>query len=54
MRTLAIFWHELVLRHGGAWIEFGKSNPSRKYGVVIECPCGRRWLSRAPWFRHRS
>lgn len=51
MNTLVILWHELVLRHGAIWVEFGKSNTSRRHGVVVECPCGKRWLARAPWFR---
>ncbi|QOC55925.1 hypothetical protein SEA_DIRTYBOI_63 [Gordonia phage DirtyBoi] len=41
-------WHELVLRHGAAWIEI-LPNKSRRTGSLIECPCGKRWLSRAPW-----
>ena len=52
MNTIAIFWHELVLRHGSGWIEMRPSRKrSRKFGVVVECPCGKRWLTRAPWFR---
>ena len=43
-------WHEEVLRHGAAWMELsGRRTFSRKRGVVVECPCGKRWLSRAPW-----
>lgn len=49
MNTLNRVWHEVVLRHGGAWVEMFGKKPSRRHGVVVECPCGKRWLSRAPW-----
>lgn len=54
MTTLAWVWHELVLRHGSASLEFGTGKRSRAHGVVLECPCGKRWLGRAPWFRGAS
>jgi hypothetical protein len=49
MTTLSRLWHEVALRHGAAWVEMKGRKASRKQGVVIECPCGKRWLSRAPW-----
>lgn len=49
MNVLNRLWHEAVLRHGGAWVEMFGKKPSRRRGVVVECPCGKRWLSRAPW-----
>lgn len=52
--TLGWLAHELVLRHGSATTEFSAHTRSRKYGVVIKCPCGKRWLGRAPWFRGAS
>lgn len=52
MSTLNRLWHEIVLRHGDAWMEMLPSRKkSRRYGIVVECPCGKRWLSRAPWDR---
>lgn len=54
MVTLSWLVHELVLRHGSGTTEFNTSRVSRKHGTVIECPCGKRWLGRAPWFRGRS
>lgn len=48
MSTLTRLWHEVVLRHGPGWVEWPKT-VSRKHGVVVECGCGKRWLSRAPW-----
>ncbi|AYB69674.1 hypothetical protein SEA_KALAH2_188 [Mycobacterium phage Kalah2] len=51
MNTIAMLWHDLVLRHGDAWVELNFSKASRRFGTVIECPCGKRWLSRMPWFR---
>ncbi|AYR00072.1 hypothetical protein PBI_NEBKISS_137 [Mycobacterium phage Nebkiss] len=48
MTALARFWHEHVLHHGPAWVEWPKRY-SREWGVVVECECGKRWLSRAPW-----
>lgn len=50
MVTLAWAWHELILRHGSATTEFSTRTRSRRYGTLIECPCGKRWLGRAPWF----
>lgn len=50
MTTLGWLIHELVLRHGSVTTEFSARIRSRKHGVVIECPCGKRWLGRAPWF----
>lgn len=53
MTTLNRLWHEVVLRHGLSWVEIGKPNGGRKvrrrYGVLVECPCGKRWIARAPW-----
>lgn len=51
MSTLGWAWHELVLRHGSGTVELFSGFRSRRYGVIIECPCGKRWLGRAPWFR---
>ena len=50
MNTLAILWHESVLRHGAAWVEIRGRCSLRKFGAIVECPCGKRWLSRAPWY----
>lgn len=53
MTTLAAWFHEQVLRHGGARVEVNATRrQTRRRGTVIECPCGRRWLGRAPWWRH--
>lgn len=51
MTTLGWIVHEMVLRHGSSSLEFVTRRHSRRYGVVTECPCGKRWLGRAPWFR---
>lgn len=50
MITLAWAFHQFVLRHGDAWVEL-TGTETRDHGTLIECPCGRRWLGRAPWFR---
>lgn len=45
-------WHEYVLLHDVAWSEINpRAKRTRKWGTVVECTCGRRWLSRAPWDR---
>ncbi len=52
MNFINRLWHESVLRHGACWVEMQSAKDrSRKYGVVVECTCGKRWLSRAPWDR---
>lgn len=50
MSSIGIFWHGVVLRHGGSTVEFS-FRADRRHGVLAECPCGKRWLTRAPWFR---
>lgn len=50
MTTVGWIVHELLLRHGASTLEFSAHDRSRKHGTVIECPCGKRWLGRAPWF----
>lgn len=51
MIILARLWHEYVLGHE-AWQEIDPAYlRSRRYGTIIECNCGTRWLSRAPWDR---
>lgn len=49
MTLLGMLWHEF--RHGAAWRSISAERPSRARGVVIECECGKRWLSRYPWDR---
>lgn len=50
MMLLNMLWHEFL--HGRAWTELNPaSKRTRKYGAVIECECGKRWLSRYPWDR---
>lgn len=51
MITLDRLWHEVVLRHGASWVEMRGGKVSRREGVIVECQCGKRWLSRAPWDR---
>lgn len=50
MTTLAWLFHEMVLRHGSASMEVTEDDRSRKHGTILECPCGKRWIGRAPWF----
>jgi hypothetical protein len=54
MNTINRLWHELVLRHGDCWVEMSRNPVPRKHGVLVECDCGKRWLSRAPWDRMPS
>lgn len=52
MNTINRLWHEIILGHGNAWTEInGSDRKTRKRGVLVECPCGKRWLSRMPWDR---
>lgn len=54
MTTLNRLWHEVVLRHGPSWVEMKLTPRSRRYGVLVECDCGKRWIARAPWDLARS
>jgi hypothetical protein len=51
MVTLSVILHESILRHGKIYVEMNVGDSSRKRGAVVECPCGKRWIGRAPWFR---
>ena len=42
-------WHEW--RHGPSWHSITAKRPTRAVGTLIECECGKRWLSRLPWDR---
>ena len=49
MTTINMLLHELL--HGAAMYEVTFDRPRWRHGTVVECPCGKRWIARAPWFR---
>jgi hypothetical protein len=50
MTLLNMLWHEWRCE-SAPWRDITKDRPSRARGALIECPCGKRWLSRYPWDR---